>query len=111
MKLLFRKSIGSYKKGMTKNVPEKLARFYVKNGIATKVVKGQTYQTKVLVAEKPEKPEKPEQSEPVVEGKDDYEGLGEDELRALAELRGVKIHHRAGSEKIKEALANADKSV
>ena len=99
MKLYFRKSIGPYRKGQTKNVPDKLARFYVKNGIAEPVRRDNTYQTKVMVADTT--------SEPV----DDLEGLDVEELRALAELRGLKVHHKAGAEKIKETLRSAEKPV
>lgn len=35
---------------------------------------------------------------------DDLDGLSVDELRALADERGVNVHHRAGADKIRAAL-------
>ena len=39
-----------------------------------------------------------------VESADDLESMEPDELRALAESRGIKVHHRAGKDKILAAL-------
>lgn len=38
----------------------------------------------------------------------DLDAMGPDELRGLAKARGVKVHHKAGPEKIREALRGAD---
>lgn len=139
MKLYFKKSIGPYRKGSVKNVPDKVAAFYIKQGIGEEVVREltavpmkqptapvrqkQTYQTKVMVAESvpapqpdPEPSPEPVESHSIVEQApdpatvpepaevDEYEGLDVEELRVLAEMKGIKVHHKAGAEKIKEAL-------
>jgi len=110
MKLYFHKGIGPYRKGQTK-----LGRFYVKSGIAQQV-----YQTKVLVADVPvqvnEQPavdvEAPA-TEPdadvvdTTDEPDEYDNLDVEQLRAIAQLKGVKVHHNAGVEKIKKALRGA----
>lgn len=38
------------------------------------------------------------------EATDELDGLSVEELRELAELRGVNVHHRAGADKIRAAL-------
>lgn len=37
----------------------------------------------------------------------DLDGLGEEALRSLASVRGVKVHHKAGPEKVRAALREA----
>lgn len=43
-----------------------------------------------------------------VEAQDELDALGEEELRALAKERGVKVHHKAGADKIRAALREAE---
>lgn len=38
------------------------------------------------------------------EAQDELDALGEEELRDLAKERGVKVHHKAGADKIRAAL-------
>lgn len=45
------------------------------------------------------------QSEPVTV---DLDAMEADALHALAQARGVKIHHKAGADKVREALRQAD---
>ena len=47
--------------------------------------------------------EQAQESEPEVE-LDELDGLSVDELRELAEQRGIAVHHRAGADKIRAAL-------
>lgn len=42
------------------------------------------------------------------EAQDELDALGEEELRALAKERGVKVHHKAGADKIRAALREAE---
>lgn len=42
--------------------------------------------------------------EPIESPTDDLDSMGVDELRALAESRDIKVHHRAGRAKILAAL-------
>lgn len=51
-----------------------------------------TYSTRVMTAEKPQK---------------SVEAMSVEELRALAARKGVKVHHRAGVEKLRQALREA----
>lgn len=37
-----------------------------------------------------------------------YANMGAEELHALAKSRGVKVHHKAGAEKVRQALREAD---
>lgn len=57
----------------------------------------------------------PRKPDPVVqevesqaEAQDELDALGEEELRALAKERGVKVHHKAGADKIRAALREAE---
>lgn len=45
------------------------------------------------------------QSEPVTV---DLDAMDADALHALAQERGVKVHHKAGADKVREALRKAD---
>lgn len=54
------------------------------------------YPTRVLVTETP-----------VVKVADNLDGLTVEELHALAKERGVEVHHRAGAEKVRAALREA----
>ena len=45
---------------------------------------------------------------PVEEVTDELDSLDVDALRELAEARGVKVHHKAGADKIKAALRAGD---
>lgn len=38
---------------------------------------------------------------------DDLDGLDAEQLHALAKERGVKVHHAAGADKVREALREA----
>ena len=42
------------------------------------------------------------------EAQDELDALGEEDLRALAKERGVKVHHKAGADKIRAALREAE---
>lgn len=90
MELYFLKTIGPYKRFTERDVPERLAKFYIKHGIAEKVVpKAGVYHTKVMI--------------PAVEV-DLFSGLTIEQMRELLNQRGVKYHHRAGIDKLKELL-------
>lgn len=39
---------------------------------------------------------------------DEYDAMDPDALRALANARGLNVHHRAGAEKIRSALRDQD---
>lgn len=54
---------------------------------------------------KPADAEKPAKSAPPVG--DDLDGLDAEQLHALAKERGVKVHHAAGADKVREALREA----
>lgn len=49
-----------------------------------------------------------EEVESQAEAQDELDALGEEELRALAKERGVKVHHKAGADKIRAALREAE---
>lgn len=51
----------------------------------------------------PEPVEDPDEPETVVEG-DELDALDRDALFALAVERGIKVHHKAGADKIRKAL-------
>ncbi|WP_312288801.1 hypothetical protein [Stutzerimonas nitrititolerans] len=38
---------------------------------------------------------------------DEFDALSVEELHALAKERGIEVHHRAGAEKVKDALRKA----
>lgn len=66
-------------------------------------------------AEAPVPKPAPRKPDPVVqevesqaEAQDELDALGEEELRALAKERGVKVHHKAGADKIRAALREAE---
>lgn len=89
--------------GRTMRVSEKHARAFERAGIAIR----SEYMTRDMRAvEVPAvvMPDPPVEPEPVETPADDLESMGVDELRALAESRGIKVHHRAGKDKILAAL-------
>lgn len=102
MELYFNKSIGKYRAGQTRQVPDPIANLYLRRKIASKA----TYQTKVMVpdvsANQPLPPAIQENNSVDFESIDDAEVL-----RGIAKERGIDVHHRAGAEKIKEALKGA----
>lgn len=55
-----------------------------------------SYPTRVLVTETP-----------AIKVSDSLDSLTVEELHALAKERGVEVHHRAGAEKVKAALREA----
>lgn len=90
------------KNGRTMRVSERHAAAFERAGIALRTA----YMTRDMRAvEVPAvvMPE-PAESAPVETPVDDLESMGPDELRALAESRGIKVHHRAGKDKILAAL-------
>lgn len=60
------------------------------------LVAEESYPTRVLFTETP-----------AITATDSLDGLTVDELHALAKERGVEVHHRAGAEKVKTALREA----
>lgn len=44
---------------------------------------------------------------PEQETLDEFDALSVEELHALAKERGIEVHHRAGAEKVKDALRKA----
>lgn len=100
--------------------------FTFKNGKSRTIKAKGTYETRELRADDPAFPGTPdtrtiaevdaqikadnaeiandqEAQDPEVES-DDLDGLSVEELRALADERGVNVHHRAGADKIRAAL-------
>lgn len=83
---------------------EAVARLLVKKGRARYVTAtpgtapAQTYQTRDMRAQS---------GAPASAAGDDLDALELDDLRALAEQRGVKVHPRAGKAKVIEALREA----
>lgn len=92
--------------GRTMRVSEKQASAFERAGIAIR----SEYMTRDMRAAEvpavvmPDPPVEPEPVETPVEPADDLESMEPDELRALAESRGIKVHHRAGKDKILAAL-------
>jgi hypothetical protein len=87
-------------------VSEKQANAFERAGIAIR----SEYMTRDMRAVEvpavvmPDPHVEPEPVETTVEPADDLESMEPDELRALAESRGIKVHHRAGKDKILAAL-------
>ena len=109
------KTIFTFKNGKTRVMGQRYAE------VLGKLVKG-TYETRELRASVPSEEadaraadayikarnaeiaaEQAQESEPEVEA-DELDGLSVEELRELAEQRGVNVHHRAGADKIRAAL-------
>ena len=82
-----------YKTGLRRTVRDSTARRLIRVGIAREVrVSGSnTYQTRDLRA-----------TRVVVD--DGLDSLDASALRKIAEDRGVKVHHKAGADKIRAAL-------
>ena len=97
--------------GRTMRVSEKHARAFERAGIAIR----SEYMTRDMRAVEvpavviPE-PTRPDVANPDADPApaetpaDDLESMDVDELRALAESRGIKVHHRAGKDRILAAL-------
>ena len=89
--------------GRKMRVSEKHARAFERAGIAIR----SEYMTRDMRAvEVPAvvMPDPSVEPEPAEAPADDLESMDVDELRALAESRGIKVHHRAGKDKILAAL-------
>lgn len=94
MEVYFLKNIGPHKKFTQKNVPEKLGNFYVKARIAEVVEpKSKTYQTRMMVAEKPKEAVKETK---VIDGKE--------ELKRILDAAGVQYDGRLGEAKLRELV-------
>ena len=112
------KTVFTFKNGKTRVMGQRYAN------VLSKLGKG-TYETRELRADDPAFPGTPdtrtiaevdaqikadnaeivtEQEEADAEVSDELDGLSVDELRELANARGVNVHHRAGAEKIRAAL-------
>jgi hypothetical protein len=109
MKYLMLKTYARRQAGEEYKLPLKIGRAYVKAGIAREVAETPaptaqpSYMTRHLVAAPP--------VAPTVAAPTNVDSLDEmdvEELRAVAESRGVKFHHRAGAEKLREALREAE---
>lgn len=85
MEVYFNKTIGKYKKDTVREIPDSLARIYLSRRIASK-----HYERKVM--------EEPVDQVPY----DDIE-----ELREKAKSLGLNVHHRAGRDKILQAIKEA----
>lgn len=85
----FKKTIGKYKKGSSHLISDGLANVYLRANIIS-----EGYIAKI--------------PEPISKGdfhkKDMYDTLSVEELRSIASERGVKVHHKAGEAKLKDAL-------
>lgn len=81
-----------FKNGHTKMLNLRQAELLTKAGIGT-------YATRMMAAS-------PTVAQDVVSTvvQDDLESMTKEELHALAKDRGVKVHHNAGAEKVREAL-------
>src|SRR5690606_8602619 len=92
--------------GRTMRVSEKHARAFERAGIAIR----SEYMTRDMRAVEvpavviPEPANPDADPAPAETPADDLESMDVDELRALAESRGIKVHHRAGKDKILAAL-------
>lgn len=80
------------KGGAKRDIHPKVAAILIKQGHVREV--GQTYQTRDMRAVQPTNTA----TNPIL-------SMTLEELRALAAQRGIKIHHRAGADKIREALS------
>lgn len=85
--------------GRHKQMNAKLARLLVKQGHVRIVDVG----VETTVSEKPEAVPEVVAVEVPDEGQD-LDAMGVEELRALAEVSGLTVHHRAGAERIRELL-------
>ncbi|WP_368655402.1 hypothetical protein ABRY94_11765 [Castellaniella ginsengisoli] len=115
-----------YKTGGQREVRDSVGRRLVRVGIAREVKSG-TYQTRDMLAatgahpvieSRPDDAELGEQTagignsiQPVdavdLPVDDELDALDADQLRALAKERGVRVHHNAGAQKVREALRAA----
>lgn len=72
---------------------------------ALSLMKRGTYMTRdMAAAPRLEAVIKPEPVRPSVVHNGGLDALDADELHALAKERGVKVHHKAGAEKVRDAL-------
>lgn len=91
--------------GKILNVNARVAEVLMRKGIVR-----EAYQTRDMVAS----PVEPVRvvaavTSPSVEGSaDDLESMDKAQLHALAKERGVKVHHLAGADKVREALRAAE---
>ena len=82
--------MGKYQKGQTRNIPDGLARVYLRSNIAV-----EEYEQKVTTSISRKE---------FVESLDEFDSMSLDDLKALAKERGLKVHHLAGAEKTKQIL-------
>jgi hypothetical protein len=90
--------------GHTRLVADFSARTLIARGIATAVDATPTYKTRQMV---PAAPAVAINSSPLTTS-DPLGDMGPDELRALAQTRGLKVHHKAGPDKLRAALREAE---
>lgn len=88
------------KSGKEKTMPKRFADILLRMKRVSYPQKG-TYQTKDMVASKPEQ-------KTVEKNPDGLDDLDLEQLHELAEKTGVKVHHKAGPEKVREALRAAE---
>lgn len=83
-----------FKNGHTKMLNLRQAELLTKAGIGT-------YATRMMAASPTVAQDVPVVSTVV---QDDLESMTKEELHVLAKERGVKVHHNAGAERVREAL-------
>lgn len=90
MQVYFKKTIGKYKKGQLREIPNGLAQVYIRSNIAS-----QDYEKKVIESVSREE---------FKESLDAYDSMDLEQLKDLANKRDIKFHHRAGAERLKQLL-------
>lgn len=93
----------THKSGRQQSMPERMARTLQRIGRGTYMTRDMAAAS--VAAAPAVVPAAPDV--PVAPVAVDLESMDVDALRALAEERGVKVHHKAGAEKIRAALEAA----